>query len=385
MLGKGKRNIITFSHYGELYGANRSLLTLILSLKNEINWIVISQQEGDFTLELKKNQITYYSIPFKADVFSKSQSFLLRIVKTIFKNSFNVAILPYLIFLILRNAPAAIHSNSSVFMMGSIIAFLTGKPHIWHIREFGDLDYKVEYDFGKRWFRFWANKADYLICVSKSLRQKRLMGQDITTQSTVIYNGIDTHAPNTPATIIPSEPFSLALVGLIIPGKEQMEAIKAVEMLRTSGLDVRLRLIGGYTRNEPYYKEVRRYIKEKKLEKYIRLEGFVKNTEAIYKGCHLTLMCSRNEGMGRVTVESMLRGIPVIAFDAAGSSEMIQHDQDGILYKGDAAALAEQIRTLLTNPDKYAFIATNARLSAIKKFNVAQYKNSFLKVVDSVL
>jgi glycosyltransferase involved in cell wall biosynthesis len=52
-------------------------------------------------------------------------------------------------------------------------------------------------------------------------------------------------------------------------------------------------------------------------------------------------MCSKNEALGRVTIEAMSRGTPVIGFDNAGTSEIIKHAYNGFLYKEGASELSE--------------------------------------------
>jgi len=379
---KGKPCIITFSHYGALYGANRSLLTLILALREEINWIVICRERGDFSDELSKNNITHNHIAFHGDVLPQSTTLVTRIVKTAVKSIVNLLLLPRIISLIIKNKPVAIHSNSSVFLMGAITAYLTRTPHLWHIREFGDLDYEMKYGFGKKWFRFWANKASSLICVSSSLRETRLLNDQITANSIVIYNGI--HLNESQALCLNhNPPYIITLVGIVTGGKGQLNAIKALEILQKSGFHVRLRLVGGFNHLDPYYMSLNRYINDQRLESSIKFDGYITDTDQIYQNTHISLVCAENEGMGRVTVESMLRGIPVVAYDSGGTSEIIEHNIDGILYKGDADTLASEIKALLTDPAKYIAISRQARISAQTKYNVDIYKNKFKALVDS--
>jgi hypothetical protein len=193
MKSKKRIRLITISHYGELYGANRSLLTLIVSSKDRIKWLVICNKKGPFTHELEENGICYRMVPFFLDVHFGNDQSLARLVKDFLKLLANLTNLPYLLLLVLRHRPLAIHSNSSVFMVGAIVAYFSRIPHLWHIREFPELHGNTYYDFGGSWFRFWANKAKHIICVSTYLYKLRIVKNNIDANVIVLYNGIDSN------------------------------------------------------------------------------------------------------------------------------------------------------------------------------------------------
>ena len=57
--------------------------------------------------------------------------------------------------------------------------------------------------------------------------------------------------------------------------------------------------------------------------------------------------------MGRVLVEAMASGRPIIASRAGGITDLIMHEQNGLLFPpGDSKALADAILSMLKNPDR---------------------------------
>ena len=56
---------------------------------------------------------------------------------------------------------------------------------------------------------------------------------------------------------------------------------------------------------------------------------------------------SPNEGMGRVTIESMAYSTPVIGYGGAATTELIADGYSGLLYKNDEFNLAETIERLI--------------------------------------
>jgi glycosyltransferase involved in cell wall biosynthesis len=79
--------------------------------------------------------------------------------------------------------------------------------------------------------------------------------------------------------------------------------------------------------------------------------GYIPDPERAFLTADAALMCSRNEAMGRVTVEAMSACRPVIGFDSGGTSELIDQDRTGLLYRGDANALAECMARYVRAPE----------------------------------
>ena len=62
---------------------------------------------------------------------------------------------------------------------------------------------------------------------------------------------------------------------------------------------------------------------------------------------------SLNEGMGRVLVEAMAAGKPIVASNVGGIPDLVRHDDNGLLVPpGDEKALAAGIKLLLNDPEK---------------------------------
>ena len=65
----------------------------------------------------------------------------------------------------------------------------------------------------------------------------------------------------------------------------------------------------------------------------------------------ILVLPSLNEGMGRVLVEAMAAGKPVVASNVGGIPDLVQHDHNGLLVPpGDEKALAAAIMQLIDDP-----------------------------------
>ncbi|MFP5361114.1 MAG: lysylphosphatidylglycerol synthase domain-containing protein [Thermoleophilia bacterium] len=67
------------------------------------------------------------------------------------------------------------------------------------------------------------------------------------------------------------------------------------------------------------------------------------------------------ESFGMVLTEAFAAGTPVVASDIAGYRDVVEHDVNGVLLpRGDATALAEQLRDLAVDPARRARLAAAA-------------------------
>ncbi len=83
----------------------------------------------------------------------------------------------------------------------------------------------------------------------------------------------------------------------------------------------------------------------------LHLPGWRTNQAALLARCDLLACPSRHEPLGNVIIEAFSAGRPVVAADAAGPSELISPDRDGLLVpREDPGALAAAIAGVLADP-----------------------------------
>jgi glycosyltransferase involved in cell wall biosynthesis len=97
------------------------------------------------------------------------------------------------------------------------------------------------------------------------------------------------------------------------------------------------------------------------LEGCLSFPGWVEDKKTFFDAIDLFCMPSRHEPFGIVLLEAMAQGLPVVATDSEGPSEILRSGIDGILTpKGDAQALADALATLLADRQHAASLARNA-------------------------
>jgi glycosyltransferase involved in cell wall biosynthesis len=164
----------------------------------------------------------------------------------------------------------------------------------------------------------------------------------------------------------------LTIVGRISAGKRQEDAVRAVAQLAGKGLDVRLSLIG--TEAPDYGPSLRALVRELGVEERVEFVAFTDDPFSLVAAADLSVICSRGEGFGRVTVEAMKLGKPVIGADSGGTTELIRDGWSGLLFRlGDPADLAGKIETLYHDRALLAAMGANARLWARETFSLQRY------------
>ncbi len=117
-----------------------------------------------------------------------------------------------------------------------------------------------------------------------------------------------------------------------------------------------------------------------------KLFGFRRDVADLMQAIDVMCLPSHREPFGLVYVEAALAQKPVIACDAGGAPEVIEHDDTGLLVPpADIESLADAIFTLLDNRSATAAIGRRGRESALARFQWPRYIGQLCEVYDRVL
>ncbi|MCD7923149.1 MAG: glycosyltransferase family 4 protein [Clostridiales bacterium] len=266
-----------------------------------------------------------------------------------------------------RNKITIIHENTSACYMGMYVARLTGARHVWHIREFMEEDFHMEFRNRKQAIRLFR-RSDAVIAISGAIFRK-YAGELDQERLHLIYNGVPGDRFYKPEKKIFEEKVPLILcAGRINPGKGQDILIRAVGILKQrASLTVRVKLAGAC---EPdLYEKLYALAAECGVEDEVEFLGHCNDMPKLYEQSDIYCMCSRCEAFGRVTVEAMMSGDLVIGSDSGGTSEVIRHGQNGLLFEpGNAEDLARQLLYALGHRQEMKKLADAGRTEAMKKY-----------------
>ena len=333
-----------------MYGANQSMCRLITELRDNYNIapIVLLPSTGDICEFLEQKDIKYFVSHYYWWVNAEKGIF--QYLLNWRKQIINFVRVKSLVRLVENEGVDLVYSNSATINIGAFLSRRLKCPHIWHFRESLD-SYQFKLSLGnfisKLFLKTAANKyiliSDYLInAYAKLLPADKIQR---------IYNGIDFNRIN----LKPEKKnhfFNMCMVGIISDQKNNLDALKALCILvnKYKLANIRLHFVGGHKTD--YFQMLKKHITENKLEDYVIFHGHTKDVDSLLSTMHLGLMCSRDEAFGRVTVEYMLHGMPVIASNSGANTELIKENINGAIYTiYNANELAEKISKFVTQPD----------------------------------
>jgi glycosyltransferase involved in cell wall biosynthesis len=101
----------------------------------------------------------------------------------------------------------------------------------------------------------------------------------------------------------------------------------------------------------------------------------------------LNILASTTDGFGLTLVESMAMGTPVIGTNYAGIKDVIQHEENGLLYNfTEIDALVHQIERLIENEEIRSKLIENGKKTAFEKYavenTIKNHHDFFQEVID---
>ena len=375
-------NILFITHYSKLYGANRSLLLLLKGLKEKnINLLVFLPKDGPLINELEKLNIPFRKIRFFPWMGVRNNFFFL---EASFRFFFNLLILPVLVLFTLNFKPSLIYTNSSATPIGIYLALIFRKPHVWHIRELGKLDYNLEYDLGKKYFNFFMKKSDAIICISDFVKDNLFTGwKNISVINNAVFSDDDLKLLNVKQSTEKSDVFTFLIMSIIRPSKSIHDAIEAVGIIKNEFQKIRLLICGG-DEDKNYRRDLDNLVLKLGLTEIVSFKGFVKNPAEMYKIADAVVVCSRNEAWGRVAAEAMIFEKPVIGYNGGGTLEIISDKENGLLYE-NIQGLANCMKLVMRDKELVSKLASNARQSALKRYTQSSYVENIFRVITDIL
>lgn len=231
--------------------------------------------------------------------------------------------------------------------------------------------------------RFYIRLYDGIICVSEHIREGlRIHGLQVDQRSCVIYNGLDIGAFTTRIKKDPLvvrrelgfedyEPL-IGVVGNIKPWKGQKVVIDAVLLLKRDYGKLRCLLIGSPVEGLRYFRSLKTAVVEEKLEENVFFVGFRTDVPDLINGLDILIHSSiEPEPFGRVIMEGMSLGKPVIATNIGGPAEIVEDNMSGLLVRpGDPEAMAQKIDYLLRHKRVRERLGKAAARRVQEKFDI---------------
>jgi len=117
--------------------------------------------------------------------------------------------------------------------------------------------------------------------------------------------------------------------------------------------------------------------------------GFIHDDIAlalVYAAADVTIVPSTQEAFGQTASESLSCGTPVVAFDATGLKDLVEHQQDGYLATPfEVKDLATGIVWVLEDQERYQQLRDRAREKSLREFAAATQAHRYLSLYEEIL
>jgi glycosyltransferase EpsD len=175
--------------------------------------------------------------------------------------------------------------------------------------------------------------------------------------------------------------FLLLIVGELLPNKNQIQAIKAIEKIVGSDSFVHLLIAG----NGKERVNLENYVREHNLENNVHFLGYCTCLERYQSIVDLGISCSIREGLGLNVIEAMMSGNAFIATKNRGHNELIINNENGFLVDvGDVEDLANKIISIINDGNLRQRLAMNAQ-RLIKPYTLEETKNELSNILGMIL
>jgi glycosyltransferase involved in cell wall biosynthesis len=293
----------------------------------------------------------------------------------------------------LKTASLVYLNTAKALLYGTAANLFLGKPVIFHLHDL--LDETHFSPLNLRLLVGAANRADAVIANSQATADA-FVARGGRSPVHVIPNGFD---PAVADAVSPSEVEALrrefnpegrpviAIFGRLARWKGQDVLLRAAECLP----GVTLWIVGDalFTGDDHAYAEELRAMAAtlKAQGGDVRFLGFRSDIPALMKAADIVAHCSvAPEPFGRVLVEAMLAGKPLIASKAGGPTEIVADGTTGVLVPpGDHEVLATAIRQLVDSPSLRSSMGLAGRDRASQLYALPTVLDQTAKVIDSVL
>ena len=175
----------------------------------------------------------------------------------------------------------------------------------------------------------------------------------------------------TPLSSNKNSPFTLCWIGRFVSIKNPEMFIRAIHEIDSPSNKFNYRMIG----NGPLLPKIKKQAERLNLNN-LHFEGYKNNIIPFLLNSDIFILTSKNEGFGRVIVEAMAAGLPIIATSVGGVPDLITQGKNGLLVpSNDYKKLRQAILKLYNSKDLYNKISQR-NIREAQKYTIDNYINN---------
>jgi glycosyltransferase involved in cell wall biosynthesis len=287
--------------------------------------------------------------------------------------------------------PHIVHANTTSAMLVAVLPiWLTRRLSIWHVRDMVPLG--------------WIGKvchfcASAVVVVSDAVK-KNLVEQGIPCEKIhVVYNGVGSSFGDVPSRNrsrcelrakfgFPTNSFIFVNVGQFAPWKRQDVFLEAAAQVAHECDRARFLVFGGEpAAGRPGCRKMLDVLaRHLSLSDRVIIQGWQNNVGLTLAGCDALVHTAEMEPFGRVVIEAMQVGLPVIAVRAGGPAEIVRDGMSGLLAEpGNTSELASLMIRVLHDEHLARRLMEGGRKTVETLFSAERTARSIESVYDRVV
>lgn len=372
------RHILFLQSSSEGYGSGKIILQVLHFYQNQgFSPVVVLTNEGAIQRDLRELGIPFYiqNLGILRRKYVSPSGLLNRLSK-------NLKAYRFLSQLHEKYGFELVYSNTLAVIVGAYWAKRKGLPHIWHIHEIL---------LGPRplvsWLAGLLDKSTPMpIAVSQAVADH---WQPLVKKSKiqVIHNGIPYESYLKAKSRLKQElglsesRVLIGMIGRINPGKGQLFFIELADSLCKSFPEPHFVLVGdpfpGY---EPILEEVKREIRDKKLETRVSYLGFREDIPEVMVSLDVFVLPSvLPDSFPTVILEAMAAGKPVVATRSGGASEMVVNGETGFLIPiGNVEEGRVALEQLIRDSDLREQLGKSGRTRVLNTYSLEAFEKKII-------
>ncbi len=379
-MGSAPSTVLYILNGSSMGGANRSLSVLLAGLdRSRFRPLALLPTRGPFVERLRQLEVParFMTLPWLGRYNAQLSGHLKRAVR-------NTRNMHRIRRLMKEQKVRLVHTNTIFPLGGALAAKISSLPHVWHLREGLDTP-QYNLRFGRAASRFLiAALSDRMICISDYVRRTSVPPK-AASRAVVIPNALE----EIPPLHIRGSPTSpvVGAVGLIGSKKRTRLFVEAAASIARAFPEARFIVVGEPTAGEESLLEAcRARVSELGLEKRFEWTGFLPDPRPLYDRMDLLLHPGVHEAFGRVLIEAMARGIPVVSVDSGAVPEVVENNLSGLIVPADdLERFAAAAVKCLSDAELYAALARGARSRTVGRFQAAEHVHRVEEVYEDLL
>lgn len=222
--------------------------------------------------------------------------------------------------------------------------------------------------------RYWRVKekvlgAQFTRSISYFCRSQLMMfsGLDDPTQFKVVHCGLDLDKYE--YRVPRQEVKTLFCVARLSSEKGLSFLVRGLKVLRDKGYDLDLRLAGDGPTRQP----LEQLARDLRISDHVKFLGYINEDNVVRElsNADIFVLPSYVEGLPVSAMEAMAVGLPVIATNIAGTSELVEHGKSGLLIRpSDPQAIADAVVRLIDDYDFRKRAAELGRAKVVEEFEI---------------